>query len=228
MDELEEWINLNKFLDDIVEQRKQSKKQLLLVAIAGPAGSGKTTLAKQVAEKLCSQSWQVRVLSMDGFHHYRSTLDAMEDPVRAHKRRGAPFTFDVERFLDALCTLSELGSGEQSEQHLLWFPDFDHGAGDPRERAISIGCDTDIVVVEGLYLLLDDDRWRDAAKFFDCAAFLDVPIDTCERRLLERHMNAWHIDVAIAQRRVDGNDTPNNQLLLSKRVQFNRLVVLSN
>lgn len=39
------------------------------------------------------------VVSMDGYHYYRSELDEMDDPKEAYARRGAAFTFDSERFV---------------------------------------------------------------------------------------------------------------------------------
>jgi pantothenate kinase len=63
-----------------------------IVGIAGPPGSGKSTLASEVARRV-NKLWPLKassldsqvkapdvatVLPMDGFHLYRSQLDAME------------------------------------------------------------------------------------------------------------------------------------------------------
>jgi pantothenate kinase len=76
---------------------------------------------------------------MDGFHYYRKDLTA-----EGYLRRGAPFTFDSEKFEKALRDLKQNRCGS--------FPDFDHKEKDPRENAILIGKETNFVVVEGLYL----------------------------------------------------------------------------
>ena len=39
------------------------------------------------------------ILPMDGYHYYRHELDKMADPVHAHARRGAEFTFDSQKFV---------------------------------------------------------------------------------------------------------------------------------
>lgn len=67
-----------------------------IVGLAGPPGSGKTTLASEVVQRL-NKLWlqkassldsQVKPLNvatalpMDGFHLYRSQLDAMEVNLR--------------------------------------------------------------------------------------------------------------------------------------------------
>lgn len=39
-----------------------------------------------------------KCIPMDGYHYTRAQLDTMPNPVEAHERRGAPFTFDVVGF----------------------------------------------------------------------------------------------------------------------------------
>ncbi|XP_019089401.1 PREDICTED: ATP-dependent kinase YFH7-like [Camelina sativa] len=57
---------------------------------------------------------------MDGFHLYRSQLDAMEDPKEAHARRGAPWTFDPALLLNCLKKLrNELFRDQFMYHHLI-------------------------------------------------------------------------------------------------------------
>src|SRR5690348_9164866 len=44
---------------------------------------------------------------MDGFHLTRAQLSAMPDPMTAHARRGAEFTFDGAAFLSLIESLRE-------------------------------------------------------------------------------------------------------------------------
>ena len=67
---------------------------------------------------------------MDGFHLYRSQLDAMSDPAEAHARRGAPWTFDAAAFVD--CVRWVRGGGD------VLVPSFDHGVGDPVPDSILV------------------------------------------------------------------------------------------
>lgn len=121
-----------------------------VIGIAGVPGGGKSTLATAVCgciNKLAGNEVAVNV-PMDGFHYYRRELDSMPDPSEAHKRRGAPWTFNVEAYVGCLkqakfqVTLSTFA------------PSFDHGIGDPKEKAIEIHKNHTIILTEGNYVLL--------------------------------------------------------------------------
>lgn len=57
------------------------------------------------------------------YHFYRRELDALPDPAEAHRRRGAPWTFDAAAFVAAV-RAARAGSR-------VSVPSFDHAAGDP-------------------------------------------------------------------------------------------------
>ncbi|XP_040962039.1 putative uridine kinase C227.14 isoform X8 [Gossypium hirsutum] len=115
-----------------------------IVGLAGPPGSGKSTLASEVTQRInkfwfqraCTSDPQVVppdvaiVVPMDGFHLYRSQLDAMENPEEIHARRGAPWTFDPVLLLNCLKSLRKQGS--------VYAPSFAHGIGDPIEDDIFV------------------------------------------------------------------------------------------
>lgn len=67
---------------------------------------------------------------MDGYHLSRRQLDALPDPVSAHARRGAEFTFDGESFLKLVKKLREPLC---PESQTLFAPSFDHAMKDPGE-----------------------------------------------------------------------------------------------
>ncbi|XP_006664714.2 putative uridine kinase C227.14 isoform X2 [Oryza brachyantha] len=193
-----------------------------IVGIAGPPGAGKSTVASEVVQRV-NNRWSQKhdhssslisteeiatMLPMDGFHLYRSQLDAMEDPKEAHARRGAPWTFDPSRFLKCLQTLREEGS--------VYAPSFDHGVGDPVENDIFVKPQHKIVIVEGNYLLLEEDVWRDIRALFDEKWFIDIDIDVSMQRVLKRHV-ATGKEPDVAAWRISYNDRPNAELIIKSK-----------
>ncbi|KAI3668083.1 hypothetical protein L6452_43158 [Arctium lappa] len=192
------------------------------VGLAGPPGAGKTTIAQEVAkrvnkiwpQKSCSFDSQVEppeiavVLPMDGFHLYRHQLDSMEDPKEAHARRGAPWTFNPDLLLKCLKTLRDQGS--------VYAPSFDHGVGDPVEDDIFVNVQHKVVIVEGNYLLLEDDPWKEIASMLDEKWFVDLDIDVAMERVLKRHISTGN-KPEIAKQRIKYNDRPNAELVLKSK-----------
>lgn len=77
------------------------------------------------------------------------------------RRRGAPFTFDSERFVKLVQALSQTPVTAFDEpEHAFWVPSFDHAIKDPVECDISISSAQGIVLLEGNYLLLDEHPWN--------------------------------------------------------------------
>ena len=77
-------------LSKLLKVRANGKR--LLVAIAGAPGSGKSTIAGQLARRLNDGvPGTATVLPMDGFHYDDGLLDALG----RRARKGAPDTFDV-------------------------------------------------------------------------------------------------------------------------------------
>ncbi|XP_054802303.1 putative uridine kinase C227.14 isoform X2 [Prosopis cineraria] len=193
-----------------------------LVGLAGPPGAGKSTLAHEVVsrinklwpEKSCSLDSQVKpsdvatVVPMDGFHLYRSELDAMEDPEEAHARRGAPWTFNPSRLLTCLKNLRRQGS--------VYAPSFDHGVGDPVEDDIFVNLQHKVVIVEGNYLLLEDGIWKELSSLFDEKWFIDVDIDKAMQRVLKRHISTGK-PPEVAAYRISNNDRPNAELIMKSK-----------
>ncbi|EFJ45838.1 hypothetical protein VOLCADRAFT_105729 [Volvox carteri f. nagariensis] len=236
----------------------------VVVGIAGAPGSGKTTLAAAVANRINRlrrgqpAGWGEEkpgavaggssgssshaapfavVMPMDGFHFYRWELDAMPDPVEAHARRGAPWTFDAAKFVDAVrrvrlaagCTTSSstgsLGSDSEGMMKVsVRLPSFDHGVGDPREGDIVVEADTAVVLVEGRrgpagvgragnYLLLDQEPWRQLRELFDETWFVSCPLDLVRQRLYDRQTGIG-LAPEVSLERIRTNDLPNAELVV--------------
>ncbi|WP_411825541.1 uridine kinase [Luteolibacter sp. AS25] len=179
------------------------------IGLAGGPGSGKSTVTGKLKAALGDK---IDVIPMDGYHYYRSELDLMEDPIEAHERRGAPFTFNAEKLVEDLTRAHESGSG--------LFPGFDHSKCDPEERSVSLAPGKKIVIVEGNYLLLSESPWNLLLlDVFDEGWFLYVPLEECKRRVLKRHHQVMKMTREEAMWRVMTNDGPNAELVTNESIQ---------
>ncbi|MEM9576573.1 MAG: nucleoside/nucleotide kinase family protein [Pseudomonadota bacterium] len=163
-----------------------------LIAIAGPPASGKSTLAEVLAETLPDAC----VVPMDGFHLDNRILSGRN----LLHRKGAPMTFDVAGFRHLLARLKT-----ENEVH---YPIFDRSLDCAIAGAGVVGQDTKTVVIEGNYLLLDAAGWRALRPLWDFAAYLSVPEDVLQDRLMQRWAQHGFSRDEAAQK-TETNDLPN-------------------
>ncbi|HEV7310866.1 nucleoside triphosphate hydrolase [Ensifer sp.] len=188
-------MNVEPIASEILKRAADAAR--FVVAIAGPPGAGKSTLAEGLAEALVARGEKAAVLPMDGFH--------MDNAVLEEKgllpRKGAPETFDVRAFLSTIAAV-RANDGE------VLVPVFDRS----RELAIAsariVASETRIVLVEGNYLLLDEAPWNGLEGAFDFTIFINPGVEELERRLLKRWFDHGY-DEEAAKRKAFGNDIPN-------------------
>ena len=171
-----------------------------MVAIAGAPGSGKSTLAAGLCAALNADGTVARVVPMDGFHYDDRVLGPRGDLPR----KGAPHTFDVLGLIHMVARL-------RAEPEVA-IPIFDRDIEIARAGAAVVTAQDRILLVEGNYLLLDQEPWRQLRPLFDLTLFLDVPEAVLERRLISRWMSFNHTRAA-AELRAEENDLPNARLV---------------
>ncbi len=164
-----------------------------ITALAGPPGAGKSTLALALVAALGPGA---RAVPMDGFHYDNAVLDARG--LRA--RKGAPETFDAGGFVHLM---RRLRAGEE-----VAIPIFDRSIEMSRAGADVVTAGDRLLVVEGNYLLLDEQPWTDALPLYDLTVWIDVPEAELDRRLVARWAHHGRDPVA-ARHWIDTNDMPN-------------------
>jgi uridine kinase len=142
----------------------------LIIGIAGGTGSGKSTVARKVAESLNGAS--VAFIDMDAYYRNFAHLPMEE---RRRVNWDHPDAFDHELLA---CHLSRLAAGEAIEKPVYDFVAHVRSAVTERVEP------ADVVVIDGI-LLFADERTRDLC---DVKVFVDTDADIRLIRRIRRDM----------------------------------------
>jgi uridine kinase len=148
----------------------------LIIGIAGGTGSGKTTVARKIAESLPDSSVpdaSVAFLDMDGYYRNFAHLPMDE---RRKINWDHPEAFDFDLFVSHL---ERLGRGEPVDKPVY---DFSTHLRSPNTERIT---STDVVVVDGILLFVDE-RVR---ALCDVKVFVDADPDIRLVRRIQRDMS---------------------------------------
>lgn len=191
------------------------KQRRILVMLAAPPATGKSTLVSLLEHlaKLAIPDKRVQSVGMDGFHLRQEyllthTVEVNGENIPMARIKGAPITFD----LDALTRKIR----EASEGNICRWPHYDRQLHDPVDNAITI--DADIVLIEGNYLLLDADGWRELSRYADYTIVLTADEDVLRERLIGRKMKTGMTREG-AEHFVAFSDMPNVRLCLDKTMK---------
>ena len=177
---------------------KTPSNRRLVVALAGPPATGKTTFSDRLSRELNLQrEISSVVVPMDGFHLDNTQL------ARLHllDRKGCPESFDVWGFALLLSRL-------RNESDPIYFPTFDRKLDRSVAGAGVVLKVHNVILVEGNYLLLDEEPWSGLSQLFDYTIYLDTPFETLKERLVRRWLCHDHT-AEQAESRALTNDIPN-------------------
>ena len=144
-----------------------------ILGIAGAPGAGKSTVAAQVVAAVGPTAV---VVPMDGFHLAQTELER----IGRADRKGAPDTFDADGFVALLTRL-------RSPARTVYAPEYRRDLRNPVAGAIAVPSEVRLVVVEGNYLLLDQDGFGPVAGLLDESWFLAPDDELRLARLVARH-----------------------------------------
>ncbi len=154
--------------------RSPSTARRRILGIAGPPGGGKSTVAREIVAELGERA---RLVPMDGFHLAQAELVRLG----RRERMGAPDTFDAAGYAALLRRL-------KSDEPVVYAPEFRREIEEPIAGAIAVPHGTPLVVTEGNYLLLDDDRWGPVRALLDETWYVETDEELRVQRLIQRHI----------------------------------------
>ena len=179
-----------------------------IIGLVGPPGAGKSTVGLALREIFRDDS---QIVPMDGFHLANVELARLG---RAH-RKGAPDTFDSAGYVDLLKRLHS-----QAADEIIYAPEFRREIEEPIAGAIPIFPETQLLITEGNYLLLEDGHWKKVPAFLDEVWYVDVDDALRIERLAARHQQFGRSrDEAIAW--VNTTDEPNARLIATGKQRAN-------
>ncbi len=189
---------------------QEKKSGRILVMLAAPPGAGKSTLSEFLSSlsRKTPGIHPLTTIGMDGFHHRQDYL-LTHTTVRHGNRiplvkiKGAPITFDLEKLMSAI---KQISSGID-----CGWPQYSRPLHNPVEDAIQVT--GDIILLEGNYLLLDQEGWRDLHKYADYSVRIIADPTMLRDRLIKRHIDSGK-SRSDAESFVDYSDMPNVRLCL--------------
>jgi len=167
-----------------------------ILGIVGPPGCGKSTLAAALLELLGDDAVAV---PMDGYHLANVELARLG---RAG-RKGAEDTFDSAGYVSLLRRLKN-----QQGNEIVYAPEFRREIEEPIANAIPVFPETQLVITEGNYLLLDHGHWAGVSELLDEIWYVDIDHSVRRERLVKRHMHFGRSQNA-AEDWVANTDEPN-------------------
>lgn len=97
--------------------------------------------------------------------------------------QGAAFTFDAKAYTSFVLALRETPLLPGVE-----FRTFSHAKKDPEPGPFLIAPSHKIIVIEGLYVLLDIDPWIKSVAALDERVWIECPAPIARERLITRHL----------------------------------------
>ena len=193
---MSERVGRYELLSDKARSLLRGRATPMLIAIAGPPASGKSTLSIRLASDLSRSGHVAGYCPMDGFHLTSAQLDSRN----LHDVKGRIDTFDGEAFSAAVSRLAKRDS--------FWWPSYSRELHEPIPEGTRINGTEATFVIEGNYILDRTEPWRSAGEAYDLRVFVEVRDDVLEGRLGRRHARGGS-SVQETRRKIREVDMPN-------------------
>ncbi len=214
------FIPLLKYLTEL----QKKKKRRVVVMLAAPPAAGKSTLLSflEYLSKETEGVKEISTIGIDGFHRrqeYLTSHDTVVDgkKIKMVKIKGAPITFDLEKLK---AKIEEVCTGGNCK-----WPLYDRKLHNPVEDVIEV--DKEIVILEGNYLLLNQEGWKELRKYADLTISIKADIADLRQRLILRKSESG-MPIEEAEKFVDFSDLRNARLCLENSAEADIILKLNS
>ena len=147
-----------------------------VLGVTGSPGAGKSTLVEALLRELPAES--VAHVPMDGFH----LADVALRRLGRLQAKGAPDTFDAGGYVALLRRL------RADAEDVIYAPAFERDLEQPLAGAIAVPRQARLILTEGNYLLVDDERWNPVRRELAEVWFCDPDPEVRMAQLVARHV----------------------------------------
>lgn len=161
---------------------REEKNRRVLVYLAASPGVGKSTLSSflEFISKNNEDIEEIQAIGLDGFHYHqeyiknnKTIIDGKEVPMVEVK--GCPETFNLDKLRSKILSLKN--------ENIKW-PIYDRNLHDVVEDKVLVT--KNIILIEGNWLLLNEDGWRDLKEYCDYSIFINADEEMLKDRLIQR------------------------------------------
>jgi pantothenate kinase len=182
-----------------------------VLGVTGSPGAGKSTLVEVLLRELPAES--VAHVPMDGFH----LADVALRRLGRLQAKGAPDTFDAGGYVALLRRL------RADAEDVIYAPAFERDLEQPLAGAIAVPRQARLILTEGNYLLVDDERWNPVRRELTEVWFCDPDPEVRMAQLIARHVQ-FGKDPEHARAWVQAVDEGNADLVESTRSRADLIV----
>ena len=204
-------LSYEELISDLIKKLDNIKNRYL-IALAGPPASGKTTVSEKITKDLNLKGYPSNILQMDAFHYDNGILENKG----LLSKKGSSETFDVMGLKNFLNRLND-------EDEVI-VPIFDRSLELSKSSAVIISKKTRVIIVEGNYLLLNSEPWKQLHNYFQSKIIIDCEEKIREERLIKRWEN-FNLPKEEIHKKVYENDLPNGLNVLQNSIEADYTII---
>jgi pantothenate kinase len=185
----------------------------VIIGIVGKPGAGKSTITDYIMKNI---KIQAALVPMDGYHLSNKVLIELG----RRERKGAPDTFDAKGFTSLLERI------RNNVDEDIYFPVFHREFEESYSAEGVVEAGTRLVLTEGNYLLVDDEKWGGIRPLLNESWYLAPDDAVRQERLIARHMK-YGKSKEEAEFWSLGSDEANAQVVAASSKYATRIVEIS-